>query len=291
MRTRTSRVRARQVVRSLLAQPSVAHAVVNLGRPVARALPARLRYVVPVSGVHRIRIDAATSMRWRFAGADPVAQRAVWGGLAAYEPATIPVLLDLARRSTAVWDIGANSGVLSLAMAAVAPAAQVHAFEPLPRLAAVIRSNVALNAATNVTVHEVALGASVGTAELYVPDGDFPTESSLMEGFRSGAQPTRVAVSTVDVMVESGVPPPQLMKVDTEGTELDVVRGAMRTVTEHRPVIICEVLANRSAERVYADLLEPLGYRAHLLTDDGPQERSEVKGDPTERYLNYLFAC
>ncbi len=77
------------------------------------------------------------------------------------------------------------------------------------------------------------------------------------------------------------------MKIDTESTEPDVLRGAAKLLARDRPNIFCEVLKGRGAEGLLEEILEPLGYRFFLLTPEGAQERERIEGHP--QWLNYLF--
>lgn len=77
----------------------------------------------------------------------------------------------------------------------------------------------------------------------------------------------RVAVQRVDDEVQSGrLRPPDVLKIDVEGSEIDVLAGARQTLNEHRPVVICEL--HETNREVY-DLLSTLGYELENL--DGPQ--------------------
>src|SRR6185437_2969670 len=62
--------------------------------------------------------------------------------------------LHLARSARGVLDIGANTGFYALAAACVAPEAEVHAFEPVARIAGMLRLNCEANPGLRITVHE-----------------------------------------------------------------------------------------------------------------------------------------
>jgi hypothetical protein len=97
-----------------------------------------------------------------------------------------------------------------------------------------------------------------------------------------------VSVITVDRFVrENNLEAVDLVKIDTESTEPDVLRGMIETITRHHPSIICEVLKDRGSEQSLEDILRPLGYNFYLLTPDGPELREHVVGHPA--WLNYLF--
>ena len=78
-----------------------------------------------------------------------------------------------------------------------------------------------------------------------------------------------------------------LMKIDTETTEPEVLRGALETLRRDHPSIVCEVLAGRGSEGGLEEILRPLGYRYYLLTPEGPVLRERIEGHPA--WLNYFF--
>ena len=98
---------------------------------------------------------------------------------------------------------------------------------------------------------------------------------------------TKVKVFKLDQFVqEKGIEKIDLMKIDTESTEPDVLRGAISILEKSHPNIVCEVLG-RGSERDLQEILRPLGYRFYLLTPEGAIEREHIEGHP--EFLNYLF--
>ena len=210
-------------------------------------------------------------------------------GLAGYEPDTLACFLAAIeeRESAPVFDVGANIGVFSWLAAALTPAIVV-AFEPTPDLAAQMRAICADNG-LDVTVEEVALGAAPGTAELHLSDKT-DSSNSLRTGFRPSHRSVSVPVETIDGYAARTGVTPAVLKVDTESTEPDVLRGAAEVLAAGRPWIICEVLAGRT-EADLAAILEPLGYWWYRIDGPGPLERRHlIEGDPTYAHMNWLFA-
>jgi FkbM family methyltransferase len=183
-----------------------------------------------------------------------------------------------------VYDVGANIGVYAWLASALTDA-EVVAFEPTPDLAAHLRA-VCVENALATTVEELALGARAETATLYLSArGD--SSNSLRAGFRPATGAIEVEVVQIDGYVDRTGRPPAVLKVDTESTEPDVLRGASRLLADHRPWIVCEVLAGRTESDLMA-ILGPLGYRYHLIDGSTPLRRRDmIVGDPVA--LNWLF--
>ncbi len=210
-------------------------------------------------------------------------------GLAGYEPNTLACFLAAIeeRNSAPVFDVGANIGVFSWLAAALTPA-PVVAFEPTPDLAAQMRTICAENGLT-ITVEEIALGAAAGTADLHLSDKT-DSSNSLRAGFRPSHRSVSVPVETIDGYVARTGVSPAVLKVDTESTEPDVLRGAAGLFATDRPWVICEVLAGRT-ELDLASILAPLRYAWYRIDAPGRLERrATIEGDPSYAHMNWLFA-
>jgi FkbM family methyltransferase len=216
-----------------------------------------------------------------------------------YEPATTNLFRQLARRASVVLDVGAADGIFSILAAVSNPDACVLSFEPVVTSARSCAKNVDLNRplTNRVEVLELALGDSDRVDTIYVA-GKFGGTSSLRSTFRSGAHAQEVRVRRGDaVLDERGIDRVDLVKIDTESTELEVLRGLSAHIAASLPDIVCEVLHQRdstSEAAVRARELESLvrawGYRTYWITDTGLVEHERLVGDPTYRFSNYIFS-
>jgi FkbM family methyltransferase len=208
-------------------------------------------------------------------------------GIAGYEPETLACFLavcDIAPPGP-VWDVGANVGVYAL-LAAVATDREVVAFEPTKRTAAVAGRWVRRNH-PDADVQIMALGDADGTATLYVSTAS-DSSNSTAEGFREAHRTVEVPQHRIDSLVAEGMSPPAVLKVDTETTEPQILRGAAETIAAVRPWILCEALPGRSEPELMA-AMEPFGYTWHLIDDDPPfPARDTIVGD--EKLYMWLFA-
>lgn len=78
-----------------------------------------------------------------------------------------------------------------------------------------------------------------------------------------------------------------LVKLDTEGTEPQVLEGMRDTLRRHRPVIFCEVLPDRGTEEALEAVFDSLRYRYYLLRGDGPRLMGRIF--PDGRWRNRAF--
>jgi FkbM family methyltransferase len=138
------------------------------------------------------------------------------------------------RPGMTAFDAGANLGYFTLLMAAlVGPSGHVHAAEPNPRLASLLRQSVTANVFDDrVTIHQSPLGAALGTEViLRVPEGR-PMNGHVVPGSGPLAMPVR----TVDEIVGDG--PLDAIKIDVEGAEWALWQGMEKVLTRGRPMIV-----------------------------------------------------
>lgn len=138
-------------------------------------------------------------------------------------------------------DAGAHTGRHTLPLARqVGPSGVVHAFEPLPPCRQALAGALG-DLAGQVCLHDCALGAADARAEFVVAVDRLP-ESGLRPRQYDG--PTRLERIAVQVRTVDGVLADlrslRFVKIDAEGGELDILRGAVATLRRHRPVIAFE---------------------------------------------------
>jgi len=174
-----------------------------------------------------------------------------------------------------VVDGGANCGIYTVAAAKlVGPSGLVLSFEPGAEAFAVLRQNVDLNKLTNVCTYRAALSDKEGKAALY-HHREGPNSFSLGATGADGEAFEEVITRTLfQVVREQTVRRVGLIKLDVEGCEELVLRGAISIIARDRPTVLFEM--NRSAVARLGlcpigswKLLESLGYRFFSLTERG----------------------
>lgn len=175
-----------------------------------------------------------------------------------------------------LYDIGANIGFFTLSGSRlVGDSGRVYAFEPAPGNVAAIRENIALNALGNVEVLDVALGARRARERLLLVE-DLSWSRLESQGWHPGTERTLdVDVVPVDELVREGrIRPPDVIKLDVEGSEIDVLNGMRETLAEHRPKIVCEL---HGTNHEFVALMAELGYRTSNL--EGPEALEDTDGN------------
>ena len=199
--------------------------------------------VVPVLG------GPMRGMRW-IVGSAP---HGAWIGT--LERAILKQFVGLLRPGMTVWDIGANVGLYSLPSArAVGPTGRVYAFEPMPQNARLLRRHLNLNRLANVQIWEVAVSDCEGFVSM--TEGDSPSEFHVAPQ----GEWTVKAVTLDDWISRNGGSPPDLVKIDVEGSDDAVLRGGARVFAAHRPTMLLALHGERQ-RRECARLLTGWGYR------------------------------
>lgn len=187
----------------------------------------------------------------------------------------IPVqeaISDLLETGDTFYDIGANVGFFSiLASKIIGSTGAVYAFEPVPRNASRVEKNACLNSLNNVEVIKIAVSNYCGQSELLLArhSGGAVLKSAGIPPDFTGS--IVVETSTLDaVMDREQLRPPNLVKIDVEGAELDVLRGMIGTLRKYGPKIIVEVddeVQTRCLDKLSASqaFLRDLGYRIDIL--------------------------
>ncbi|HXT22791.1 MAG TPA: FkbM family methyltransferase [Thermoanaerobaculia bacterium] len=166
----------------------------------------------------------------------------------------------LIRSGDSVFDIGANVGFHTLLFSRlVGPRGRVTAFEPLDRNLEYLSRHLQLNAAENVAVIPVALSDEPGRG--FMDARGNPSMARLADDGRA------VLVESLDHLIAANrVPIPQLLKIDVEGAESRVLRGASKTLVEHRPRIILAAHGWRQNDEC-RDTLLAHGYSIEEIRD------------------------
>lgn len=200
-----------------------------------------------------------------------IADEATWG------EHELNVLGEIVQPGGTAVDVGANQGFFAFAFSGIVD--RVEAFEPNPDYAAFARRMLGARA----RVHEVALSNENGTAEFVVPVSEEGTVLHLGGNLKQAAATLRdsktmrfdVAVRTLDSYAFRDV---RAVKVDVEGSEMEVLEGGRETILRDRPCLIVELLTGAHADPVALTetICATYGYAAWLVTKD----RARVEAIP-----------
>ena len=169
-------------------------------------------------------------------------------------------------------DIGSNDGLFLRDFIRCAPRGHHMAIEPLPALADRLRRSF-----PTVTVHEVALSDHAGEAPFchVVSQSSYSGLRTIRYHTPQTVRPIRVRVAPLDDLWPPDRPL-SLIKLDVEGAELEVLRGAARTIRRWHPAIVFEhggaASAFGTSPRDVHSLLTDYDLRVFSLNGDGPHD-------------------
>lgn len=205
-----------------------------------------------------------------------------------FEPCSMKLWCELARRASSILDIGAHVGIYSLVAASIRKDIEIHAFEPNPFNAARLRVNKHLNGFTHIVEHNFALADANGITELswaVKPNGWLSSGGSLAKNnvFEERAP---VYVKRLDDLGINPGPKP-IIKIDVEGAEPNVFRG-MPNLLKSRPTIILETFGQS-----HCDAINPLltNYKTFHIDESGHlTERPKLlPADPHSKSKNQIL--
>lgn len=183
------------------------------------------------------------------------------------EEATMTTLAKLISPGQTVIELGAHIGYLTIYFAhLVGRDGKVIAFEPSSDTLDYLGPNIA--GLGQATIEPIAISDFTGEADLFVEDLT-GQNTSLVENYsvleRNAANAglsvhvtrSKVPVTTLDQYCQAHELAPDFIKIDVEGAEESVLRGAGETLRKHRPIVLVEI--TREHERV-SSLLRDQGY-------------------------------
>jgi|ERR1700733_7217752 len=193
--------------------------------------------LVPPSSRKRVRVQGGPA-EGLLLEVDPRWEHTSWDG--SYEPEALEAYLKLVKPGMLVFDVGGGFGFYALLAARAG--ANVIAFEPDPKNARSLAEHVTINGLEDrISIVQQAVYSKTGHVTLAVSGGVSTHRNPSVRAVGAGtAAELEVACTTLDDYLVSSEGP-SLVKIDVEGAESDVLRGADRTIRVFRPVVLCEI--------------------------------------------------
>lgn len=192
-------------------------------------------------------------------------------------------------QSPTILDIGANIGLHSIRWANSAQQAKIFAFEPSPTTRGILEKNIIYNKLSNkIEVVPKAVSEESGTASFYHCEDN--AYSSLKDTQRKKVtNVVTVPVTTVDDFVsQKNLTKVDLIKIDVEGFETEVIKGAVNTLKTLKPDLFVEIYggtnSNKSPEQTIHTIMD-LGYKTFVMVEGQLTSWKQH----SDRLYNYYF--
>ncbi len=257
-------------------------------------IPHKILYRLPVSGKIEIRAKEIKKPVYIISnGGDRIASKMYWGGINAYEPEVIHLMMRLSQKAVVVFDIGANTGVMSLIISAcLPPEGTLYSFEPVPNIYENLIKNIEFNKIKNCIPFQVAMGNTSKKQRIYIPNvTSIPTSASMNRDFYQDNHEIEVKqVSMDDFVKEQNISRVDLVKIDVESYEFDVLRGMENIVRKYKPIIICEIFNFSQNKESIGLFMGGLDYNIFSIRSEGLLKIENLKDFNKEENSDYLFA-
>ncbi|MCH2213161.1 MAG: FkbM family methyltransferase [Fuerstiella sp.] len=183
-----------------------------------------------------------TARRWKISRRNEVQKTPLTDGIA-FEP-EVKFIRELVPRNRPFFDVGANNGIYSLMVEDLVGRGNLFLFEPLPELVELLKARFGRRA-----VFSFALSDRESQEEIRIPvigglryDTRASLEPSVMESGQTAVQVTEVSLQTLDGFVRAaGIQDVGFIKIDVEGHEMSVLKGAQHTLAKMQPLLLIEI--------------------------------------------------
>lgn len=252
-----------------------------------------LKKLIPIHGPVLVRLDGFSMYvrldDWAVGARIAVRRR--------YEPHVVSVFSEWLRPGATVVDVGANIGFYALTSAArIGPGGHVFAFEPAGSSCELLRRSARYNAFENIEVFECAVSDVEGIVGFGMDDSN-----GRISHEEVGTAPLHVRSVMLDRTL-AHVTRVDVMKIDVEGAEARVLRGARGLINRCRPVVFSECcpyglrLASATEPDTFLEELRSLGYELRVLPVSGQPTRAlsnseilaEIPGIGPEHHIDLL---
>jgi FkbM family methyltransferase len=180
-----------------------------------------------------------------------------------YETAMLANLMPHLRAGDVMYDVGAHIGYVSLVAARiVGPSGRVFAFEADPENAARIAGHAEMNALPQVELIPAAVWSECRTLSFHRASASSSRNTGAIADSEDGDSSNgNIAVEAVTLdRFAKDHRPPAVVKIDVEGAEVEVLKGAEEVFRTSKPTLVCEVHHSRAAQGVAA-WLTTMGYQ------------------------------
>ncbi|MFZ5970656.1 MAG: FkbM family methyltransferase [Bacteroidota bacterium] len=247
-------------------------------RSLCKLLAPLTGFQLPPSGIIKIELTERRSFRMATNQTSYVTNKLYYEGAQAFEYTHI--FERLITQCRTFVDVGANTGYYSL-LAATSGPTQVYAFEPSPGPLYYLRLNVNLNHfSRQIRVFDVALSDEQGSLTFYSTVNEKYNLEHHLGGIgslipsRKNQKPIKVSSIKLDQFVEEEkMNYVDLIKIDTEGSEHLILKGATETIKKYQPIIICETLFNK----IESKLEQEMSKHGYVFLNHTPKGLKQVQ--------------
>lgn len=180
-----------------------------------------------------------------------------------YEPKTIEYIKNIGLKDCNILDIGANVGNHTIAISKVTNNCAIISFEPFESNYKILKHNQILHSNNNIQTYQYFVTSKENSEDTFYIN---PVWGECNLGYikESDSCGQEVTNHYIDLFKYSNL---KLIKIDVEGLELDVLKGSIETIEEHKPIIIAEHHTIEEHLQVL-EYLKQFGYKLETIIEE-----------------------
>jgi len=283
-----------QLIYKIIYQKNINYLFRNLNRFLNPILPKKIK--LPPSGILCLNTDSG-NIKIATNQTSYLTQLLFWNGYKNFEYSEI--FEKLSKNINTFLDIGSNIGHYSLIAAKSNPNIKIFAFEPAIGPKHFLKKNIQLNNfENNIKAVDLALSNQTGKIDFYeveslkyknlkynlAGEGNAGTKITSRNFIKNTVNATTLEAYATNEKLTSI----DLIKIDTEGTEIDILNSGKIIIKKHQPIVICETLYN-TIESELDDFFKTLDYLFFNHTPEGLVKVSTIKRNHDNRIRNCFF--
>ncbi|HTH31509.1 MAG TPA: FkbM family methyltransferase [Lacibacter sp.] len=230
-------------------------------------------YILRKSGLqkHSFLKKLPNGLKMKLCVGDHIEKYLLWYGY--YEKKEIMTMRSLLSENSVVIDIGANIGYFSLMAAQKCNKGKIYSFEPATKNFQKLEEHLRLNKIKNVTPFQCAVSNRNEVASFFISDSHNSGMSGLKPAENFSGETEMIHCIRLDDAIETyQFQTINLVKIDTEGSELNVLNGMKQVIKQQQPLLLIEISASNQA--LYGNdikdifnMLSTYGYIAYNVID------------------------
>jgi FkbM family methyltransferase len=287
-------MKAPQFIYQFIYQKHINWVLRNLTYALRFVLPKPLR--LPPSGIVNLKTTSG-GLKLKTNQTSYLTQLLFWNGYKSFEYSEI--FEELSKNINTFLDIGANIGYYSLLAAKSNPKIRAYAFEPALGPKYFLNENITLNHLdNNITAVDLALSNTTGHIEFFevankkykylkynlAGEGNAGTKTTSRNFIKNSVRTTTLG----NFLTTHHIEKIDLIKIDTEGTEIDILNSAKTHIKTLQPIVICETLYN-TIETELDSFFNDLNFSFYNHTALGLKKVNSIKRNSDDHVRNCFF--
>ena len=283
-----------KIIYKIIYNPKINRVLRNSNKLLSFILPKKIK--IPPSGIFSIKTDSG-NIKISTNQTSYVSQLLFWNGYINFEYSEI--FEKLIKDISCFFDIGSNIGYYSLLAAKSNPRIKTYAFEPALGPKFYLNKNISINKfQNNIKAIDLALSNKTGNIDFYevenvkykylkynlAGEGNAGTKTTSRDFVKN-----TVKTTTLDNYVKSNnINKIDLIKIDTEGTEIHILKSGKESIEKYQPIIICETLFSAIEDELDVFFKE-LNYEFYNHTEKGLEKVPTIKRVKDNGIRNCFF--